>query len=114
MIMNWVSADRAYQEPEAVIGNPLHFRSRWVAALAIANGVAVEEDPRVYASRWRFVRAIPVIVEPDGERSIVGAVTLTSMTPLQDFPLAKDKAPPGLLSAIDTFLIDQAGRFFIP
>jgi SIR2-like protein len=112
-IMNWVSADRAYQEPEAVVGNPLHVRSRWVAAVAIANGVSVEEDPMVYASRWRFVRAIPVIVEPDSERSIVGAVTLTSMTPLGAFPLAKDRAPPGLLNAIDSFLSRQVGEFFL-
>lgn len=112
-IMNWVGADRAYQEPEAVVRNPLHVRSRWVAAVAIANGVSVEEDPMVYASRWRFVRGIPVTVEAEGERSIVGALTLTSMTALQDFPLAKEKAPPGLLSAIDDFLTAQVGEFFL-
>lgn len=111
-IMNWVNADRAYQEPNAVVRNPLHVRSRWVAAVAIANGVSVEQDPMVYASRWRFVRAIPILVEADGERSIVGAVTLTSMTPLQEFPLAKAKAPPGLLSGIDDYLATQVGEFF--
>jgi hypothetical protein len=111
-IMNWVSADRAYQEPNAAVRNPLHVRSRWVAAVAIADGVPVEQDPMVYASRWRFVRAIPVIVEADGERSIVGAVTLTSTTPLQDFPLAKTHAPPGLLSGIDDYLATQVGEFF--
>jgi hypothetical protein len=111
-VMNWVSSDRAYQEPDAIVQNPLHVRSRWVAAAAIANGVPVEEDPMVYASRWRFVRGVPVVVEEGGERSIVGAVTLTSMTPLKDFPLAKGKAPPGLLSAIDDFLATQVGEFF--
>lgn len=111
-IMNWISSDRAYQEPDAVVRNPLHVRSRWVAAVAIASGVAVEQDPKVYASRWRFVRAIPVIVEPDNERSPVGAVTLTSTTPLRDFPLAKDKAPPGVLRAVDDFLNAQVGEFF--
>lgn len=113
MIMNWVSADRAYQEPDAAVSAALHARSRWVAAAAIVNGVSVEEDPMVYVSRWRFVRAVPVIVEPDGERSIVGAVTLTSMTPLTNFPLARDKAPPGLLNAIDSFLSKQVGEFFL-
>lgn len=112
-IMNWVTADRAYQEPEAVVHNALHIRSRWVAAAAIINGVSVEEDPMVYASRWRFVRAVPVIVEPDSERSVVGAVTLTSMTPLADFPLARNEAPPGLLNAIDSFLSTQVGEFFL-
>jgi hypothetical protein len=112
-IMNWASSDRAYQEPAAIVGNPLHVDSRWVAAAAIANGVSVEEDPAVYASRWRFVRAIPVIVEPNGERSIVGAVTLTSTTPLKECPLAKELAPRGLLNAIDDLLSDQVGALFL-
>jgi hypothetical protein len=112
-IMNWVSSDRAYQDPKAIVGNPLHVHSRWVAAAAIAAGVSVEEDPMVYASRWRFVRAIPVVVEPDGERSIVGALTLASTTPLESCPLAKRQAPPGLLNALDTFLSEQAGALFL-
>ncbi len=112
-ILNWVSSDRAYQDPTAIVGNALHVDSRWVAAAAVANGVSVERDPMVYASRWRFVRAIPVVVEPDGERSTVGAVTLTSTTPLEECPLAKLHAPPGLLNAIDAFLSDQAGALFV-
>jgi hypothetical protein len=83
-----------------------------VAATAIANGVSVEQDPRVYASRWRFVRGIPIVVEPERERSIVGAITLTSTTPLEEFPLAQALAPPGLLSEIDAFLSGRAGGFF--
>jgi hypothetical protein len=46
---------------------PLHAASRWVAAAAIVNGVSVKEDPMVYASQWRFVRAVPIVVEPDGD-----------------------------------------------
>lgn len=112
-IMNWVSSDRAYQEPGAAVGVPLHVHSRWIAALAIASGVSVEEDPQVYASRWRFVRAVPVTVEPQGERSVVGAVTLASMTPLSEFPLARENAPLGLLNGIDDLLSRQAGEFFL-
>jgi hypothetical protein len=113
-IMNWVSADRAYQDPAAIMRNPLHVNSRWVSAVAIANSVSVEQDPMVYASRWRFIRGIPITVDADGERSIVGALTLTSTTPLKDFPLAKSEAPPGLLSAIDDHLTTEAGEFFVP
>ena len=112
-VVNWASSDRAYQEPNAAPANPLHVRSRWVAATAISNGVSVEQDPMVYASRWRFVRAIPIVVEPEGERSVVGAITLTATTPLGEFPLAQALAPPGLLSEIDAFLSDRAGGFFI-
>jgi hypothetical protein len=106
-VLNWASADRAYQGPEAVVANPLHVGSRWVAATAIANGVPVEQDPMVYASRWRFVRAVPIILGPDGERSIVRAVTLTARTPLSEFPLATASASPGLLAEIDKFLSDR-------
>jgi SIR2-like domain len=112
-VINWASADRAYQEPDAASANPLHAHSRWVAATAIANGVSVEQDPMVYASRWRFVRAVPIVVEPDGERSVVGAITLTSTTPLAEFPLAQTRAPSGLLNEIDAFLAKHAGSFFI-
>lgn len=112
-IFNWVSSDRAYQHPGAIVGSPLHVDSPWVAAAAIANGVSVEEDPMVYASRWRFVRAIPVTVQPEGERSIVGAVTLTSTTPLAGFPLSTQTAPRGLLSVIDAFLCGQASKHFL-
>lgn len=113
-LVNWVSSDRAYQEPGSAVAIPLHAGSRWVAAAAIVNGVSVEEDPMVYASRWRFVRAAPIVVEPEGERSVVGAVTLTSTTPLSEFPLAKGSAPPGLLMAIDDFLTTRARQFFVP
>jgi SIR2-like protein len=113
-IMNWVSSDRAYQEPGSVIANPLHADSRWIAASAIADGVSVEEDPKVYASRWRFVRAMPIVVEPERERSVVGALTLTSTSEPGKFPLAKATAPPGLLSAIDNFLTERACQFFLP
>lgn len=111
--MNWVSADRDFQNPIAIIRHPLHVNSRWVAAAAIANGVSVEQDPMVYASRWRFVRGIPITVDADGQRSVVGALTLASTTPLKDFPLAKAKAPPGLLRAVDEFLTTEVAQFFL-
>lgn len=113
-IMNWASSDRAYQEPDAIVPNPLHVNSRWVSAAAIANGVSVEQDPMVYASRWRFIRGIPIVVEGDGERSIVGALTLTSTTRLRDFPLARENAPAGLLGQIDKYLTDEVSEFFLP
>jgi hypothetical protein len=111
-IMNWVSSDRVYKDPSAIMRNPLHVGSRWVAAVAIANGVSVEQDPRVYA--WRFIRGIPIVVDPNGERSTVGALTMTSTTPLADFPLARSHAPTGLLGVVDEYLASQAGEFFLP
>ncbi|MGH2878191.1 MAG: SIR2 family protein [Solirubrobacteraceae bacterium] len=112
-VVNWASSDRAYQEPGTAVANPLHVDSRWVAATAIASGVSVQQDPKVYASRWRFVRAIPIVVQPDDKRSVVGAITLTSTTPLEDFPLARALAPAGLLNEIDDFLAERASQFFL-
>jgi hypothetical protein len=112
-IMNWVSADRAYQDPDSQVSSSLHVGSRWVAAGAISSGVSIEQDPNVYASRWRFVRAMPIIADQHGERSIVGALTLTSTTPLDRFPLAQAKAPTGLLGENDAFLTSRAAEFFL-
>jgi hypothetical protein len=113
-IMNWVSSDRTYRDPSGIMRNPLHLNSRWVAAATIANGVPVEQDPAVYASRWRFIRGIPVTVDDEDGRSIVGALTLTSTTPLHAFPLAKHQAPAGLLGEVDRYLATQAAEFFTP
>jgi hypothetical protein len=111
-IMNWASADRAYQEPDTQVSSSLHVGSRWVAAAAICNGVAIEQDPNVYASRWRFVRAMPIVADANGERSIVGALTFASTTPLERFPLAQAQAPAGLLGELDSLLTSKAAQFF--
>jgi hypothetical protein len=55
-----------------------------------------------------------VIVDPLGERSIVGAITLTSVTPIADCPLAAANAAAGLLPEIDRSLSTSAAEFFVP
>ena len=89
----------------------MHVDSRWVGVLAILQGVAVEQDPAVYTTRWRFIRGIPILVH-DPERCLVGSLTLTSATPLGESALSSAKAPPELLEAIDRALSDAAVRFF--
>ena len=68
----------------------MHVDSRWVGVLAILQGVAVEQDPAVYTTRWRFIRGIPIIVRDPG-RCLVGSLTLTSATPLGDSSLVRVK-----------------------
>jgi hypothetical protein len=75
-------------------------------------GVAVEQDPAVYTTRWRFIRGIPLVVRAPG-RSLVGALTLTSATPLEDCLLSVQRAPLGLLIAIDQVLGEAAEEFFV-
>lgn len=110
----WVTADRRLNSRSALIDNPLEYHSRWIAVQAVTRGVVVQDDPNVFASRWRLVRGIPIEVsEPDGAgRTIVGAMTLTSMTPHGASALSR--APRGLLGAVDRILADPASLLFQP
>jgi hypothetical protein len=98
------TADRRLNDTSAVMPNQLQLSSRWVVVEAVTRGVVVQRDPDLYASRWRFIRGVPLIVENDdgAERSIVGAVTLTSTAPMHASRLAS--SPRGVLGAIDELL----------
>jgi hypothetical protein len=108
----WVTSDRALTNPAAVEERPLHVFSHWVGVAALTQGIPVEQGVSVYTSRWQFVRAIPVIVEPTTARCVVGSVTLTSTAPLESCALSVEKAPPGLLAEIDRLLGESAAEFF--
>jgi SIR2-like domain len=99
----WATSDRRFTEPAAVIYNPLEYESRWIAVEAATRGVTVERDPNVYASRWRLIRGVPVVVPADGTdgRVTVGVVTLTSMTPQHESQLGRSAA---VSAVIDDFL----------
>jgi hypothetical protein len=108
----WALSNSALRDRTAIDRRPMHFDSRWIAVAAVIGGASVEEDPAVYTSRWRFVRGIPLVVEPTAARSVAGALTLTSTTAMADNPLARRNAPPGLLRNIDTLLVDGAAELF--
>lgn len=109
----WGTSEQIWLDRLAVEAKPVHVGSRWVGVAAITHGVSVEQDPAVYTTRWRFIRGIPIVAEPLGRRSIVGALTLTSATPLDVCPLSIAKAPPGLLSAIDEVVVQGTSEFFV-
>jgi hypothetical protein len=107
----WGTSEQVWFDRNAVERRPIHVDSRWVGVAALVRGVPVEQDPAVYTTRWRFIRGIPVVVEaPD--RSLMGALTLTSATPLGACPLSVSRAPRELLLAIDDFLGAAAAEFF--
>jgi hypothetical protein len=108
----WGTSEQIWLDRRAIEARPLHVDSRWVGVLAMIQGVAVEQDPAVYTTRWRFVRGIPLVVRAPG-RSLVGSLTLTSATPLEDCLLSVQRAPLGLLVAIDQVLGEAAEEFFI-
>jgi hypothetical protein len=110
----WATTDRALVTRAAIEQRPLHAFSPWVAVAALTQGSPVEQDVTVYTSRWRSVRAIPVVVAPLEERSIVGVVTLSSSVPLEESALSQRKAPAGLLPELDRVLSSSAAELFTP
>jgi hypothetical protein len=108
----WGTSEQIWLDRRAVEARPIHIDSRWVGVMAITRGVSFEADPAVCTTRWRFIRGIPVIVEPQGQRSVVGALTLTAATEIEACPLSYSKAPAGLLSQVDRVLSRNAAEFF--
>lgn len=107
----WGTSEQAWRDRRAIEARPMHVDSRWVGVLAVLRGIAVEQDPAVYTTRWRFIRGIPILIR-DPERCLVGSLTLTSATPLGESALSANKAPPEFLGAIDRALSDAAAEFF--
>lgn len=108
----WGTSEQIWLDRKAIERRPIHADSRWVGVAAMVRGVPVEQDPAVYTTRWRFIRGIPLVVEaPD--RSLVGSLTLTSATPLDECPLSIARAPREFLLAIDELLWEAAAGFFM-
>lgn len=84
----WASSDRLYRGTDDVVSLPFELASRWAAVEATTQCNTVEIDPRVYASRWRFIRGVPLVWDGNTERIVVGAATLTSTTPAEESRLA--------------------------
>jgi hypothetical protein len=108
----WATSDYMFTDRDALEERPIHVASRWIGVEAIMRGVPLEDDPAVYTTRWHFIRGIPIMVDTDGERSIAGAVTLTSATPVAECLLSVERAPSGLLREIDRMLGSSAAGFF--
>lgn len=67
--------DRATIEPVAIDEH-----AKWVAVRSYCRGLSLAESRDTYASRWHFIRGLPLVVEDDVHGRIpVGCVTVTSM-----------------------------------
>lgn len=111
----WASSDRIHVDLSTVTAVPLMWGSQWIAVEAITQGSVVEWDPRIYASRWRSVRGIPLVWTPDDEREriMVGAATLTTTEPAgaSIFEQA-EVAAPGTRGTIDAMVHAQLVRIW--
>lgn len=110
----WGSSDRVHVDLSTIAAVPLEWASEWAAVEAVTQGSVVEWDPRVYASRWRTVRGIPLVWTGDGaERIVVGAATLTAHEPAGQSVFDRaEAAAPGIRRTIDLALHDQLVAFW--
>ncbi|MDQ3724420.1 MAG: SIR2 family protein [Actinomycetota bacterium] len=96
-LIGWVHSDRAHQDPSTVTPVPIGSTSSWVAVRAICQGTIVEFDREDYASRWHFVRGIPLVLE-EPTRLPIGALTIASSVPAEKSVLTK--MPEGARAAL--------------
>jgi len=86
-ITGWAHSDRAHQDPMTMESIPLQADSTWVAVRAVCQGVRVEHERESDISRWRFIRAIPLILS-EPTRLPIGCLTIASIRPRSDTILA--------------------------
>jgi hypothetical protein len=87
-LTGWAHSDRAHQDPTTIESVPLRADSTWVAARAVCQGVRVDHDRRSEVSRWRFIRALPIVIDAP-TRLPVGCLTIASTRPRAHSVLAR-------------------------
>lgn len=107
MLTGWMHSDRAHQDPSTVAPVPIAAASDWIAVRAVCRGTRVEDDLDTYASRWRFARGLPIVLERSS-RVPIGALTLTSTKAGAQSVLCK--APAETLDEIHRYLASMAAR----
>lgn len=98
-LTNWGTTDRVHRDPATIEPVAISEHSRWVAVRAFCRGAALGEPRDVYASRWRYIRGLP-LVEEDGLP--VGVLTVSSMLPEGETML--DLMPDAIEAAFDDAL----------
>lgn len=94
-LTSWAMTDRVHRDARTLDPVPVEEHSRWVAVRAFTRGAALAEPRDVYASRWRYVRGLPLFTS--GDRLPVGVVTVSSMSTEGETVLT---AMPGAAAAI--------------
>ena len=77
-LTNWGTTDRVHRDPDTIDPVSISEHSRWVAVRAFCRGAALGEPRDIYASRWRYIRGLPLVTD-DGLP--VGVLTVSSMLP---------------------------------
>lgn len=104
-LTNWVMTDRLHVEPKTIEAVPISEYSRWVAVRSYCLGTPLAESRDVYASRWKFVRGTPLMIDSETfGRLPVGCLTTASMSRRGDTLLSKMRGD--VLTAFNDALSD--------
>jgi hypothetical protein len=98
-LTNWATTDRVHRDPATIEPVPVFEHSRWVAVRAFCRGAALGEPRDIYASRWKYIRGLPLSTV-DGLP--VGALTVASMLTVGKTML--DRMPDAIEAAFDDAL----------
>lgn len=77
-----VTSDRIMLDPRVVEPLLLSSASRWTGVVAMTRGTRHAQRKNIYASRWRYVHAVPVIDSDVG--MLVGALALSTTAAPED------------------------------
>lgn len=106
-LVGWAHSDRAHQDPSTVAPVPVAAASNWVSVRTLCQGTIMEFDRDNYASRWHFVRGLPlVLTEPT--RLPIGALTISSTKSASSSILTK--MPESIEAALHSALQNVALR----
>lgn len=112
-ITNWVTTDRVHVDRRTIEPVEIDDHSRWVAVRSYCRGTPLAESRDIYASRWRFIRGTPLVLETAAHgRLPVGCLTTASLTGRDSTRLAGmdgdvERTFNGVLSDAILTLLDQ-------
>lgn len=81
-LINRATTDRVHVDRRTIDPIRIDEHARWVAVRSYCRGLTLAESRDTYASRWRFVRGLPLLIEGDEHGRIpAGCLTVSSMLP---------------------------------
>jgi hypothetical protein len=80
-LTNWVMTDRLHLDRETIEPVDVDEYSSWVAVRSFCAGTPLAETHDIYASRWKFIRGTPLVLETERHGRIpVGCLTTASLS----------------------------------
>jgi hypothetical protein len=104
-LTNWVMTDRLHLDRRTIEPVAVDEYARWVAVRSYCAGTPLAEARDIYASRWRFIRGTPLVLDTERHGRIpVGCLTTATLAPRTETQL--DRMPGEVLAAFNDALSD--------